>query len=178
MISIKDIKEDINVVVEVEKVATGNSAGEGITLRKINFIGDSEKQEFAKGTDKRLVFILDNDRGNGKVFVNGVELSEKNGDYTWQFVEGIYPTITLSEEYMKTLKPGKYTIKIEIENVGEAETTFTIVEQEKDSEEGIVDNDSENPKTGDTIVIYITTFIVSVIGISVIIINKKQNTKD
>jgi len=178
MISIKDIKEDINLDVEVEKVTTGGNAGAGTALRKIEFLGDLEKQEFVKGTDKTLIFILDNDRGNGKVFVNGVELSEKNGDYTWNFAEGTYPTITLSEEYMKTLKPGKYTIKFEVENVGEAETTFTIVEQEKDSEEDIVDNNSENPKTGDNIVIYITTFIVSIIGISAIIINKKQNTKD
>lgn len=178
MISIKDIKEDINIDVEVEKVTTGGNAGAGTALRKIEFLGDSEKQEFVKGTDKTLIFILDNDRGNGKVFVNGVELSEKNGDYTWQFVEGIYPTITLSEEYMKTLKPGKYTIEFEVENVGEAETTFTVIEEVKEVEENATNNDIDNPKTGDNIVIYMATFIVSLLGISAIIINKKQDTKD
>ena len=178
ILNIKDIKEDINVVLEVEKEKTQNNennTGEGITLRKIEFIGNSENQKFIKETDKTLIFILDNNRGNGKVYVNGVELSEKDGDYTWQYVEGIYPTIILSEEYMKTLKPGKYTIKFEIENVGGAETTFTVI---KEINEDITNNDSEVPKTGDNIVIYIATFIVSILGISAIIINKKHSTKD
>lgn len=178
LISIEDIKEDINLDIEVEKVATGDSGEEGVTLRKIDFLGDSEKQEFVKGTDKTLVFILDNDRGSGRVFVNGVELSGKNGDYIWEFLEGTYPAITLSEEYMKTLKPGKYTIEFQIENVGGAETTFTVVEEDIEIEENVTNNDSENPKTGDDIVIYITTFMLSIIGISAIIISQKQNTKD
>ena len=48
-----------------------------------------------------LMFLLDNNRGNGKVYVDDKELSEENDDYVWHFLEGTYPSIMLSEDYMK-----------------------------------------------------------------------------
>ena len=163
--NIEDNKDTEDIKQNEDKKEEDTNSTETSALMQIDFIGNSEKQKFIKGTDKTLTFILDNDRGYGKVFVNGVELSEENGDYKWHFLEGIYPSIILSEEYMKTLKPGKYTIKFEIENVGGNETTFTVVE-------------TKNPPTGDSIIIYMAIFVVSIIGIAAIIINKNKETKD
>ena len=164
--------------------------GESIRSQ-INFIGDSENQKFTIGMDKTLMFILDNDRGYGQVFIDDVELSQNNGDYSWEFVEGTYPIIKLSEAYMNSLKPGKYAIKIEVEDFGVAETTFKIVKNEsaenKDNNSGnitiedsqdnknientISDTDntdntnSNNPKTGDNILLFFGLLLISVIGI-------------
>ena len=181
ILSIKDIKEDIDIIIEVEEEkiieSEGTEGGAGIALRKIKFLGDSEKQKFFKENDKTLLFILDSDRGNGKVFVDGVELSEK--DYTWEFVEGIYPAITLSEEYMQTLTFGEYTIRFEVENIGEAETTFIVIEAFEAIDKDVINNDLESPKTGDNIlVIGSIALIALIIGITAVIIYKKQNKKD
>lgn len=163
-LSIENIKEDINVVIETEK--------EKSELKQINLIGDTDNQEFIKGTDKTLTFILNN-RGYGKVFVDGVELNEANGDYNWALIESL-PYITISEDYLKTLKVGKHTIKFIVDNVGEAETTFTIVEQE-DKENNDKDNtkedttkdNSNNPQTGDNIMLYVAILGIAIIGIVV-----------
>lgn len=154
-------------------------------LKQIKVFEHSENQEFFIGKDKKLIFELDNDRGEGKVFVDGEELNEKDGDYTWNFVEGTYPSITLCEEYIKTLKVGKHTIKFIIDEEFYAKTTFEIVEnkdvedddKEDDVENDIKDNNSDkdkkeennlnNPKTGDNILIFVGILIISIIGILV-----------
>ena len=156
-------------------------------LKQIKVFEHSENQQFVIGKDKELVFELDNDRGEGKVFVDGKELNEKDEYYTWNFVEGIYPSIELSEEYIKTLGLGKHTIKFIVDEEFYAETTFTIVEQnvedeeqeniESDVEDSNLNTDKEennsekeenkldNPKTGDSILLFAGLFIISIIGI-------------
>lgn len=152
---------------------------------EISFMGDTDNQKFTIGTDKNLVFTLDSNRANGKVLVNGVELSNTKGDYTWNFLEGSYPTITLSEDYMKSLKPGTYTIEFILDNGAKAKTTFTIVEKEnvndkKDNEkientikdnvniEKDTNNDSKNnPPTGDNFSMFIGLFVISLVGVAI-----------
>ena len=160
-------------------------------LEPIKLFEDSENQEFVIGTEKQLIFIIDNDRGNGIVFVNDKELSEENGDYVWHFLEGTYPSIMLSEDYMKALELGEYTIKFVLDDGREVETTFTIVEKEVENEdddannpqdeenvkEDVKENASNNPITGDNIGIYVAMFVISVIGIGSIILIKKKNSK-
>lgn len=156
---------------------------------EISFMGDTDNQKFTIGTDKTLVFILNSDRHYGKVLVNGEELIETKGDYTWNFLEGSYPTITLSEDYMKSLKTGTYNIKFVLDNGTEAKTIFTIVEnKDTNNKEDInkpVENDDKNnenidknnadntskdnnsqknPPTGDNVFIYAALFLISVIG--------------
>lgn len=46
---------------------------------------------------------------------------------------------------------------------------------DKTNKDDTTENKTNNPPTGDNIILYIATFIVSVLGISAIIINKKQN---
>lgn len=156
-------------------------------LDPIELFEESKNQKFVIGTDEDLIFLLDNDRGNGKVYVNGKELSEENGDYVWHFLEGTYPSIMLSEDYMKTLEVGEYTIKFVLDDGRECETVFTVIEQEVENkdddennlqdEENIKDNNSNNPATGDNIGIYVAMFIVSVLGIGAIILIKNKRQK-
>ena len=71
-------------------------------------------------------------------------------------------------------------IKEDINLVVEVEESTKIIEDniENNVEDSTENENVENPPTGDNVIIYITTFIVSIIGISAIIINKKHNTKD
>ena len=71
-----------------------------------------------------------------KVFVNGKELDTKY--YTIENVSNKV-NIILSEEYLKTLDNGEYTIKI-TSTLGNVETTFT-VDNSKD------DNTNQKPTT-------------------------------
>ena len=161
--------------------------------KDINLLGNTDNQKFTIGKDKDLTFILNTDRISGKVLVNGEELSENKGDYTWEFAEGIYPTVTLSEEYMKTLEVGTYTIKFVLANGTKAQTTFTIVENQiiDDKDENIKEdnikeensktenkpvNNTNNPPTGDNIFIYVGILGLSVIGI-LFVTKFKRNIK-
>jgi len=152
------------------------------------FIGNTDNQEFTLGEDTTLIFIIDSNRGYGKVLVDGKELNEAKGDYTWNFLEGTYPTIKLTEEYMKTLDVGTHTIKIIVDNGIEDETIFTIIQKQnndKDDEKeeasnteinNEVSNPNNNPPTGDNILIFIGLLSISVIGI-IITTKFKRNSK-
>lgn len=72
--------------------------------------------------------------------------------------------ITLKREYLKTLKEGNYTLKVEYSDGGYSETTFT------------VGSDVKNPNTFDGIGSSILMGIISLIGlIGAIIYFKKRN---
>ena len=195
MLTIENIMQNIEVVVEVEK-------------EEINFIGNSENQKFIIGTDKTLSFTLDTDRNSGKVLIDGIEISKTNGDYTWKTLE-TFPYITLTENYIKSLEAGTHTIKFIFDNGIEAKTTFTIVKNEstenknnnvdnttiKDSEDNkniISDKDNtdnnttdkkdnitnntygNNPKTEDNILLFFGLLLISVIGIAITIKFKRK----
>lgn len=113
-------------------------------LKPIKIFENSQKQEFIIGTDKHLTFLLDNNRGDGKVFINGEELNKEKGDYVWQYLEGIYPSITLSEDYMQTLNVGKYNIKFILDDGRESETTFTIAKQEIENKDNEINTNLNN----------------------------------
>ena len=97
----------------------------------------------------------------------------------------------MSEDYIKTLELGKHTIKFILDDGREGETIFTVLEKEiEDSsedkiedkvenkiEDSIKDTNLNNPQTGDNIGIYVAIFIVSVLGISAIILIKNKRQK-
>lgn len=180
--------------------------------KDIELMGNTDNQKFTKGEDEDLTFILNSNRSYGKVIVNENEVSEEN--YTWHFLEGTYPTITLSEDYMKTLGIGTYNIKFLIDNGTKAETTFIIIENtnvddtdNKDNEDdsitkndknnnevednknnqitnneivddeivnninnNVVINQTNNPETGDNVLVFIGLLFISMV---VIIITSK-----
>lgn len=180
-----------------------------IDPNKNYFISNTDNQEFTLGKDTTLSFVIDSNRSYGIVLVDGKELSESKGDYTWNFVEGIYPYIELSEDYMKTLSVGTHTIKVIVDNGIEDETTFTIKEKENvddtnnkdDEDDTIIENDkdnnivedneiadneienndvisnpSNNPQTGDNILVFIGLLLMSV-TIIIITSKAKRNIK-
>lgn len=118
-----------------------------IDPNKNYFMGNTDNQEFVVGEDTNLIFIIDSDRSYGKVLVDGKELNETKGDYTWNFLEGTYPTIKLSEDYIKTLGLGTHTIKIIVDNGIEDETTFTIIEKQNSDDKN--DNITEDEDKGE-----------------------------
>ena len=81
-----------------------------------------------------------------KVFVNGKELDTKY--YTIENVSN-KANIILSEEYLKTLDNGEYTIKI-TSTLGNVETVFTVSNSKDDNSKpdtGKDDNSSQKPTT-------------------------------
>ena len=81
-----------------------------------------------------------------KVFVNGKELDTKY--YTIENVSNKV-NIILSEEYLKTLDNGEYTIKI-TSTLGNVETVFTVSNSKDDNSKpdtGKDDNSSQKPTT-------------------------------
>ena len=157
---------------------------EKVELKQIKIFENYQNQEYIKGKDKKLIFILDNDRGSGEVFVDDKKIDKENINYTWEFSEGIYPAITLSEDYLKTLGLGKHTIKFIVEDEFYAETKFTIAEKKIENENNNLDNstagdkikdeNSDNPQTGDNIMLYVVILALSVVGIVTIIIIRKH----
>jgi len=97
-------------------------------------------------------------------------------------INGVEQKLPLDND-MITIKDIKEDINLVLEV--EKESTEIIednienkVEDSTENEINDKNENIENPPTGDSIFIYIAIFIVSIIGISAIIINKKHNTKD
>lgn len=112
---------------------------------------------------------------SGKVFVDNIELSPSQ----FNSREGS-TIITLNSDYLKTLSAGEHTLKVAFAD-GEASTVFTLVSddntQKNDTNNKEYEMKSNNPKTGDTIAIWFSIMLVSVIGIIGIIkyIKKSNN---
>ena len=96
-----------------------------------------------------------------KVSINNQELSKEH--YT---LESGSTIITLKSSYLNTLKVGNYTLKLEYSNGKVSETTFEVL------------NKFENPATGDNIILYISLFFISVVGILCFYIFIKKNNKN
>lgn len=96
------------------------------------FMDDSVNQSFTIGGNKTTLsftlLIEDTNKKDRNVYIDGEKLSMEDGDFTSQNADS-YPYITLSEDYMKTLKTGTYTIKIVLSDGQEAETTFKVIER-------------------------------------------------
>ena len=104
----------------------------------------------------------------GKVFVDGNETKNyiaKSGS----------TIITLNKEYVDSLSEGEHTLKVTFNDKGEATTKFTVAKKiekssaEIESEEISNISNSGNPKTGDSIAIYFSLIIISMLGIVLIV---------
>lgn len=158
------------------------------------FMEDSINQTFAIGGDKTTlsfaILIEDTDKENRTVYIDGEKLSMEDGDFTSQNADS-YPYITISENYMKTLKVGTHTIKIVLNDGTEAETTFKVIEgvgigtgesipaPDDEEKEEIIEPTptstpenkptntpaTNNPQTGDNIWLFVGLLGISVVGI-------------
>lgn len=136
-------------------------------------------QTYTINEDETASFRIDADyslfENGGKVYVDDALVDSKN--YTSKSGSTI---ITFTKDFMSNLKVGDHKLKVVFNNEGMATTSFTIKAQETASanttEEKIetTKKSTKNPKTGDSIIMYITLLGLSIIGIiSVGIYNKK-----
>ena len=106
-----------------------------------------ENSKYDVKDSKPLKITMNVSKGNVlKVFVNGKELDTKY--YTIENVSNKV-NIILSEEYLKTLDNGEYTIKI-TSTLGNVETVFTVSNTKDDNSKpdtGKDDNSSQKPTT-------------------------------
>ena len=111
-----------------------------------------------KGND--LVFKLDGEYSLfNKIYINNEELNTNN----YSVKEGS-TIITIYNNYLKELKPGKYNIKVEYKTGIDVESNFII-------------EDNINPDTSDKVIVYLTLIVVSIMGIVAIYKNSINNKK-
>lgn len=139
-----------------------------VVVEKINYeVIEGADQKYTITKDTEAKFRIDAEYGlflqGGKVYVDNKEVDEDN--YTT--LEGS-TIVILKQNYVDTLSVGKHTLKVTFCDGGEAITNFTIAK---------VTSPIKNPNTGDNIALYITTGILSVVGLvgaSVLVIRRKK----
>ncbi len=101
---------------------------------------------------------------SGKVYIDGKLVDSSN--YT---VKEGSTIITFNDDYVKNLSVGEHTLKVAVSD-GEASTTFTIASNAKTNT-----TSSNNPKTGDNIIVYVSVLAISLLGmISAGVLYKKS----
>lgn len=125
-----------------------------------------EGAEYDLASEEGLLFEVDKDYKLFKgVTIDGETLSEEYyNSYSGSTV------VVLNKAYLNSVDKGPHNISILFNDGTEAETTFTIVDNNTNSSviDDVVDNQAEeqnitNPSTLDNITIYVTLFIVSMI---------------
>lgn len=140
-LKLTNITSNINLEVVVEKIVYEVTEGDNqkYTITK------NEEAKFRINADFRLF-------DDGKVYVDNELVDPKN--YT---AESGSTIITLKKEFVDTLSVGEHTLKVVFNDGGEAITTFNVARV-------IVPTD--NPNTGDNIVFYIISGILSIVGLA------------
>lgn len=163
---------------------------------------EGANQTYTIDESKNATFRIDADYS---LFTNKVYVDNKLVDSTNYDSKTGSTVITLKDEYLKTLSVGEHTLKATFTDGGEATTKFIVkakqqnidMEDDKKTEnEGrqesinientnIVndekdnniqkENNSMNPKTGDTVIVYFVLFAISIVGIiTLVMINRKK----
>ena len=140
-LKLTNITSNINLEVVVEKIVyeVTEGANQKYTITKNN------EAKFKINADFRLF-------DGGKVYVDNELVDPKN--YT---AESGSTIITLKKEFVDTLSVGEHTLKVVFNDGGEAITTFNVARV-------IVPTD--NPNTGDNLVFYIISGILSIVGLA------------
>lgn len=118
---------------------------------------------------------------SGKVYVDDALVSSDN--YTSKSGSTI---ITFTKDYMSSLSEGEHTLKVAFNNNGIATTKFTIAkvntqiteETENTTTETTVTETekSNNPQTGDNIILFIGLFVIATLG-TYVVIKYNKNSK-
>ena len=143
---------------------------------------EGANQTYTIDESKDAMFRIDADYSlfTNKVYVDDNLLDIEN----YESKEGS-TIVTLKDSYLKSLSIGEHTLKVVFSDGITSKTKFIIKEKEqneiKNNIVSIIDEtksngNSLNPKTGDNITMYITLFIISLLGITASIItnNKKK----
>ena len=152
---------EYNVIVNV---IYGNKVKEKTTTYKI-LEGAGQTVNISNSGD--LIFRFDIEyakfKENGKVYIDGKLVDQSN-----YIVKEGSTIITFNDDYVKNLSVGEHTLKVAVED-GEVFTTFTIANNAKAE-----NTSSNNPKTGDNIIIYISSFAISLVGMIFVGIKAKK----
>ena len=140
-LKLTNITSNINLEVVVEKIVYEVTEG----ANQKYTITENNEAKFKINADFRLF-------DDGKVYVDNELVDPKN--YT---AESGSTIITLKKEFVDTLSVGEHTLKVVFNDGGEAITTFNVARV-------IVPTD--NPNTGDNIVFYIISGILSIVGLA------------
>ena len=164
---------------------SGEAEGEGeVSNPTYNFLKGANST-YTIDADDKGTFEIDADYSlfgeGGKVFVDDNEVDKNN--YESKAGSTI---IEFSKEYMSSLSEGDHTLKIAFNNGGSATTQFSIAKVNTPVDETTTtEGDTEttettadtinNPKTGDSIAIWIGLMLISILGIA---ITEKSIKKD
>lgn len=120
---------------------------------------EGANQTYTKNKDTNATFKINAEysafQDGGKVYVDDVEVDSSN--YTSEAGSTI---ITFNKEYMDSLEIGQHTLLVAFNDAGLASTNFNIEKEE------VKDTPTGNPKTGDAILVWITTFTISILGMA------------
>ena len=166
---------------------------------------EGANQTYTIDESKNATFRID---ANYSLFTNKVYVDDKLVDSTNYDSKSGSTVITLKDEYLKTLSVGEHTLKVAFTDGGEATTKFIVkskqqnidMEDDKKTEnEGrqesinientnIVndekdnniqkENNSMNPKTGDTVIVYFVLFAISIVGITTLVMINRKKVKN
>lgn len=164
---------------------------------------EGANQTYTIDESKDATFRIDADYS---LFTNKVYVDDKLIDSTNYDSKTGSTVITLKDEYLKTLSVGEHTLKVAFSDNGEAITKFTIKEkqqnetpednkntgstentekEEQAENNNVTNNDvqkenTNNPKTGDNVIVYAVLFAIALLGIiTLIIVNntKRKNSR-
>ena len=165
---------------------------------------EGANQTYTIDESKNATFRIDADYSlfNNKVYVDNKLVDSTNYDS-----KSGSTVITLKDEYLKTLSVGEHTLKVAFSDNGEAITKFTIKEkqqnetpedskntentgstentekEEQPENNNVTNNDvqkenTNNPKTGDNVIVYAVLFAIAILGIiTLVIVNIKKSKK-
>ena len=140
---------------------------EEVDSKEYKFI-EGANQTYTIGESKNATFRIDADYSLfcNKVYVDDNLLDSKNYDS-----KSGSTVITLKDEYLRTLSVGEHTLKVAFSDGKEATTKFEIKEKQQIvNTKSDKENTSTSPKTGDNLLIYLVLSVVSIIGVTTLII--------
>ena len=123
--------------------------------------GAKQKYTITKNTEAKFKIDANYDLFDGKVYIDNVLVDSEN--YT---SESGSTVITFKQSYIDTLSVGEHTLKVVFSDDGEATTKFTVAS---------VIPEIDNPNTGDNVIFYVVTGILSLLGLAgAFVIRRKQ----
>ncbi|MGN1324564.1 MAG: LPXTG cell wall anchor domain-containing protein [Bacilli bacterium] len=125
--------------------------------------GANQKYTITKNTEAKFRIDANYDLFDGEVYIDNVLVDSEN--YT---SESGSTVITFKQSYIDTLSEGEHTLKVVFSDGGEATTKFTVAS---------VIPEIDNPKTGDNVIFYVVTGILSLLGLAgagAFVIRRKQ----
>ena len=176
---------------------------EEVNPKEYNFI-EGANQTYTIDESKNATFRIDADYS---LFTNKVYVDNKLVDSTNYDSKSGSTVITFKDEYLKTLSVGEHTLKVAFSDNGEAITKFTRKEkqqnetpedsqntentgstentekEEQPENNNVTNNDvqkenTNNPKTGDNVIVYAVLFAIAILGIiTLVIVNIKKSKK-